>query len=188
MKHKNFHRKASATLLAMLTTLSLLTASACSNSESEADTPLGVETQITVGEATMTFCDGISVSDLADETAYAAVTAWLEGCSASDRDEYFDAYTLRHESVSAGHITYTYLVYYPHSGHTVKTTPELTENGSGYVLTLRYTEGRGIKDDSLCRLTVTLPAGTAPRLRLLSDGEPLGVLSTVSETAIPELP
>ena len=106
----------------------------------------------------------------------------------ADRDEQFDAYTLRHESAADGHTTFTYLIYYPHGGPAVAASPELLESKSGYILNLTYTpaEGTAAKTGySICYLSVTLPTSNAPRLRLLVDEDPLGVLSTVTQNEIP---
>ncbi len=141
------------------------------------------ETYVAWENAVITFQDGIV------HTAYssnAPVDTWLKRCATPDRDDYFDAYTLRHEATDGnGNTTYTYLIYYPHEGKAMKATPELLDGGNGYVINLSYTTGTGIEGYSLCYLSVTLPTNQAPRLRLLVGKEVLGVLSTVTEDKIP---
>ncbi len=129
----------------------------------------------------MVFLDGMM------DSAYGADSSegsWLAGCSASDRDDQFDAYTLRCETAENGNITFTYLIYYPHGGDSLTATPELLEVESGYVINLSYGAGTGIKGYSLCYLSVTLPTDDSPRVRLLVNGDSLGVLSTVTESTI----
>ena len=172
------------TLLAALTATLLLTASACGDREPsyEDRETFAKETYAAVGDTAVTFRDGI------ERTAYPAETPsgeWLSGCSDSDRDDQFDAYTLRHESAADGNTTFTYLIYYPHGGTALRAVPELLEGKSGYVLNVSYTAGGGLDGYSLCRLSVTLPTDQAPRLRLLVDDGPLGVLSTVTTDEIP---
>lgn len=131
----------------------------------------------------------IILQDCLADTAYPAGTPvgdWLVGCSASDRDDQFDAYVLRHEMTSDGHTTFTYLVYYPHGSVPLTVTPELLEGEKGYVLNVRYTPGQGQAGYSLCHLSVTLPTEEPPRLRLLTDDDTLGVMTTVTQDKIPQ--
>jgi hypothetical protein len=109
---------------------------------------------------------------------------WLKLCGSNDRDEQFDVYTLRHESVSGDKTTFTYMIYYPHGGKSLTPTPEVLEGGSGFVVNLTYEAGGSTEGYSLCTLTVTLPTDKAPRLRLLYDGEVLGQMATVSDKEI----
>ena len=104
--------------------------------------------------------------------------------AATDRDEQFDAYTLRHESVSGGKTTFTYLIYYPHGEAGMTPTPEVLEGESGYVVNLTYKAGGSTEGYSLSTLTVTVPTDKAPRLRLIYDGEVLGQMATVSDEEI----
>ena len=135
------------------------------------------ETYATVDGADMTFHDGLA------KTAYASdmqVGAWLAGCASPDRDDRFDAYILRRESASEGNTTFTYLIYYPHGATALAATPELLERDGGYTINLRYKPGTGTEGYTLSYLSVTLPTDEAPRLRLLVNEEPLGVMSTVA--------
>ena len=178
MKQKNWM------IFPLLSLALLLSVTACSENEPAYDDreTFGKETYIAMGDTVITFQDSII------KTAYPAETPvgdWLAGCSSPDRDDQFDAYVLRHELSADGHTTFTYLVYYPHGGTAVTATPELLEGESGYVLNLTYTDGSGIDNYSLCYLSVTLSTDEAPRLRLLVDGEALGVMSTVTRDKIP---
>ncbi len=111
---------------------------------------------------------------------------WLAACSAPDRDDQFEAYVLRHEAQNGESTTFTYLIYYRHGASGLSATPSVFqgENG-GRRVDLTYAEGDGTADYALCRLSVTLPAGEAPRLRLLIADDTVGYLSTVSQTEIP---
>lgn len=177
------HRK-KLSLLAALTAALLLTATACGEREPsyEDRETFAKETYEAVDGSTVTCLDALTTSAYAAETP---VGQWLAGCSAPDRDNQFDAYTLRHESAEGGNTTYTYLIYYPHGGTSLRATPELLEGKNGYVLNVRYTAGEARDGYSLCRLSVTLPTDQAPRLRLLVEDDPLGVLSTVTTDEIP---
>lgn len=139
------------------------------------------QTYVTPENTDMIFLDGIMDSAYGEDSPEGM---WLAGCSSSDRDDFFDAYMLRSETKEKGNTTYTYLIYYPHGGDAVTATPELLEGESEYVINLRYEKGTGIKGYSLCYLSVTLPTDNPPHVRLLVDGESLGVLSTVTESAI----
>ena len=140
------------------------------------------ETYVALDDTVITFRDGL-LKDM--YPAQTPVGDWLAGCQAPDRDEQLDAYVLRHEWTSDGHTTFTYLIYYPHGGRAMVVTPSLMEGKSGYVLNLTYTAHEGVRDYSLCYLSVSLPTDQAPRLRLLVDDNPLGVLSTVTQDKIP---
>lgn len=136
----------------------------------------------TVPENTnMVFVDRIVSSAYGEESAEGT---WLAGCSSSDRDDFFDAYTLRCETTENENTTFTYLIYYPHGGDAVTVTPELLVGESEYVINLHYEKGDGIKGYSLCYLSITLPTSVAPRVRLLVDEDVLGVMSTVTESHI----
>ena len=139
------------------------------------------ETFIVPENTEMVFLDGMM------DSAYSADSpegAWLVGCSGSDRDDQFDAYTLRCETTENGNTTFTYLIYYPHGGNALAVCPELLEGESGYVINLSYGTGEGTKGYSLCYLSVPLPTDNPPRVRLLVGDDSLGVLSTVTERAI----
>ncbi len=171
-------------VLSLLSLALLLSTIACTEKEPsyEDRETFAKETYVASGDTVITFQDCIL------DTAYSAETPtgiWLAGCSSSDRDDQFDAYVLRHELTADGHTTFTYLVYYPHGGAALTATPELLEGENGYVLHLTYTAGTGINGYSLCYLSVTLPTEEAPRLRLLTDGDALGVISTVTRDKIP---
>ncbi len=181
-------------VLPTLLTAALLLCSAVSCTESQpsdgelpADRETFAKETYTAVEGTeITFRDGLTTADYPADTP---AGEWLTGCSASDRDEQFDAYTLRHESSADGHTTFTYLIYYPHGGSAVAASPELLESKSGYILNLTYTPAEGTAARagySISYLSVTLPTSNAPRLRLLVDGDALGVLATVTQDAIPD--
>ena len=139
------------------------------------------ETYIEVADATVSFRADLNT---ADYPAGTVAGDWLALCAAPDRNDQFDAYTLRHESVSGDKTTFTYLIYYPHGGRSLAPTPEVLEGGSGFVVNLTYEAGGSTEGYSLCALTVTLPTDKAPRLRLLYDGEVLGQMATVSDKEI----
>lgn len=140
------------------------------------------ESYETVTDGAVTHRGGLSITDY---TADSAVGAWLTKCSASDRDEQFDAYTLRRETSAGEETTFTYAVYYPHGGAGMTATAELLAGESGgYILNITYTAGGSDKDYCLDYLSVTLPTDKAPRVRLLYDGEVLGQMSTVTEEEI----
>lgn len=166
-----------------LTLILALLLSACGGGEpdgSDRET-FPKETYIEAADASVTFRGGLNTVD------YPAGTVagdWLSLCAASDRDEQFDAYTLRHESTSSGKTVFTYLIYYPHGGAGLTATPEVLEGESGYVINLTYKSGGSTDGYTLCALTVTLPTDQAPRLRLLYEDEVLGQMATVSEDEI----
>lgn len=139
------------------------------------------ESYETVTNAGLTHRGGLNATDYAPESA---VGEWLTACAASDRDEQFDAYTLRREITDGENTTFTYMIYYPHGGEGLTVTPELLEGESGgYVLNLTYTAG-GSGEYCLDYLSVTLPTDKAPRVRLLCEGETLGQLATVTDREI----
>ncbi len=161
----------------------LLTLPACNGQEPsyEDRETFEQQTYVVPENTDMTFLDCIM------DSAYGADSpegAWLAGCSSSDRDDFFDAYTLRCETAENGNTIFTYLIYYPHGGDAVTVTPELLEGENEYVINLHYAKGAGINGYSLCYLSVTLPTDNPPHVRLLVDDEVLGVLSTVTESAI----
>jgi hypothetical protein len=139
------------------------------------------ETYIEAADATLSFRADLNTADYPVGTV---AGDWLKLCGSNDRDEQFDVYTLRHESVSGDKTTFTYMIYYPHGGKSLTPTPEVLEGGSGFVVNLTYKEGGSAEGYSLCALTVTLPTDKAPRLRLLYDGEVLGQMATVSDEEI----
>lgn len=140
------------------------------------------ESYETVTDSDVTHRGGLNSADYpADST----VGEWLTTCSASDRDEQFDAYTLRHESAEGGMTTFTYLAYYPHGSAGMTATTELLVGESGgYILNITYTAGGSDKDYCLDYLSVTLPTDKAPRVRLLYGDEVLGQLATVTDGEI----
>ena len=139
------------------------------------------ETYIEAADATVSFRADLNTADYPEGTV---AGDWLALCAAPDRNDQFDAYTLRHEIASGGKTTFTYLIYYPHGGKSLTPTPEVLEGGSGFVVNLTYEVGGSAEGYSLCALTVTLPTDKAPRLRLLYDGEVLGQMATVSDEEI----
>lgn len=188
---KKFHifRRLPALLMTgLLSAVLLLTAPACGEDEptyADRET-FAQETYTAVSGGKMSLRDGLAVADYPSDTY---VAEWLAGCSAPDRDEQFDAYTLRHSAPTAdGNTTFTYIIYYPHGGAPLSVSPELLEGESGYVLNLTYGAGQGTDGYSLCALTVTLPTEKAPRLRLLTEKDILGVMSTVTDTPISAAP
>ena len=75
----------------------LLSATACADGEPayEDRETFRQETYVALEDTVIAFQDGII------RTAYSAETSideWLKGCSAPDRNDQFDAYTLRHEA------------------------------------------------------------------------------------------
>jgi hypothetical protein len=168
-------------LVSLLICALLLTACGAREPDGSDRETLPKESYVTVTDEGVTHRGGL---DKADFSADSAAGEWLTQCSASDRDEQFDAYTLRHESASGDKTTFTYLVYYPHGGKSLTPTPEVLEGESGYVVNLTFKAGGSTEGYSLCALTVTLPTDRAPRLRLLYDGEVLGQMATVSAEEI----
>ena len=168
---------------ALLLCLCTLALAACSDEPSYADREtFEVETFVAVENSVVTFADRV------DPAAYPVgepTGDWIAGCSDADRNDQFDAYTLRHESKADGNTTFTYLVYYPHGEAAYTVTPALLESDGGYVLELTYTLRDTKAEPSLCYLSVTLPTEKAPRVRLLLDQDVLGVMSTVTAEAIP---
>ena len=131
----------------------------------------GTEVVFADGLATAAFPVGEPVGD------------WLSGCSRPDRNDHFQAYTLRREIAEGENTTFTYLIYYPHGGDPLSVTPELTESGDSYLMNIRYDSGKGEQGYSLCRLEVSLPTQNAPRLRFRVGEEILDVLVTVTDMA-----
>ena len=169
--------------LMILTVALLLLLSSCGNGEpdpSDRET-FPEETYIEAADATVSFRADLNTADYPVGTV---AGDWLKLCGSNDRDEQFDVYTLRHESVSGDKTTFTYMIYYPHGGKSLTPTPEVLEGGSGFVVNLTYEAGGSTEGYSLCPLTVTLPTDKAPRLRLLYDGEVLGQMATVSDEEI----
>ena len=139
------------------------------------------ESYETVTDAGLTHRGGLSALDY---DASSPVGEWLTACASSDRDEQFDAYTLRREITDGENTTFTYMIYYPHGGEGLTVTPELLEGESGgYVLNLTYTAG-GSGEYCLDYLSVTLPTDKAPRVRLICGDEVLGQMATVTEEEI----
>ena len=170
------------TLIAALLALTALL-SACGDKEPDPNDreTFPEETYIEAADATVSFRADLNT---ADYPAGTVAGDWLALCAAPDRNDQFDAYTLRHESVSGDKTAFTYLIYYPHGGMSLTPTPEVLEGESGYVVNLTYKAGGSTEGYSLCVLTVTLPTDKAPRLRLLYEGEVLGQMATVSDEEI----
>lgn len=119
----------------------------------------------------------------ADLPAGSAESAWLLGCSGDDRNDYFDAYVLYHESTVGENTTHTYLIYYPHEDMTLGAEAALLQDGDGHVIRILYTDG-DMNGASLSYLSVTLPAGSEPELSLIHEGDELGILTTRTQTPI----
>ena len=118
-------------------------------------------------------------------TSDSAVGEWLTACASSDRDEQFDAYTLRTETSAGENTTFTYMIYYPHGTSGMTAEVELLEGESGgYILNVTYTSGGSDRDYCLDLVTVTLPTDKAPRVRLICGDEVLGQLATVTDREI----
>ena len=140
------------------------------------------ESYETVTDAGLTHRGGLSALDY---DASSPVGEWLTTCASSDRDEQFDAYTLRREITDGENTTFTYMIYYPHGGEGLTVTPELLEGESGgYILNVTYTAGGSDRDYCLDLVTVTLPTDKAPRVRLICGDEVLGQLATVTDREI----
>ena len=171
-------------LLSALLAGGILLLSACGEKESTGDDreTFAEESYAVVGDATVAFCDGLDKGAFSSDPT---VGDWIANCSASDRDEHFAVYTLRHEAKRGDATTFTYLVYYPHGGASVTADYEVLEGESGYVVNIRYTPGGSSNGYALSYLSVTLLTEKAPRLRILKDSEVLGQLASVSEEEIP---
>jgi hypothetical protein len=174
-------KKITAFMMAAAVVVSLSAVVSCGRSDKgkgEADT-YGESHYQTASGAEVVLQDGISRSDYPIDTY---VGEWLAGCAAEDRDDHFEAYTLRHKQPAEnGNTTFTYFIYYPHGGEAVSASAELLEGNGEYVIRVGYEAGPGVAEYSLCRVSVTIPSEEAPRLRLLAGEEPLGVLSTVAD-------
>lgn len=171
-------------MIGSLAILLLLSLSACGNREPsyEDRETFPPETFVAAGNIVVTFQDALAMEQY---PAQSAVGEWLAGCSDPDRNDQFDAYTLRHESPDGkGNTVYTYFIYYPHGDKPRTATSELLESENGYVINITYDTGAGVAGYSLCRLTVALPTDQAPRVRLLFEEDTLGVLTTVTDRDI----
>jgi hypothetical protein len=176
-------KKIIAVLSAATLVMSLSAAVSCGRTDEgkgEADT-YGESYYQTASGAEVVLQDGITRSDYPIDTY---VGEWLAGCAAEDRDDHFEAYTLRHrQTAENGNTTFTYFIYYPHGGEAVSASAELLEGNGEYVIRVNYEAGPGVAEYSLCRVSVTIPSDESPRLRLLVGEETLGVLSTVAADA-----
>ena len=163
---------------------SLLILSACGEKEPTGDDreTFAEESYAVVGDATVAFRDGLDTDAFSSDPA---TSEWLASCRGSDRDEYFEVYTLRHEARQGDTTTFSYLIYYPHGGASVTAAYEVLEGESGYVINLRYAPGGSSDEYDLTYLSVTLPTDKAPRLRILKDSGVLGQFASVSEERIP---
>ncbi len=114
---------------------------------------------------------------------------WLASCEGDDRDDQFDAYMLCHTAVSGEETVYTYLIYYRHGTDGYTATPSVLAGDDGSRrIDLTYSPAAGQEDYALSYLTVTLPTGKEPRVRLLLDGDTVGHIVTVTESPIPAPP
>lgn len=134
-----------------------------------------------VTDATLIHRGGLRMTDYSGDST---VGEWLKKCAASDRDEQFDVYTLRHEATTGEMTTFTYAIYYPHGGESMIASVELLEGENGYILNVTYTLGASSGEYCLDYLSVTLPTDKTPRLRMLYDGDVLGHLATVTDKEI----
>ena len=178
-------KKITAVLSAAALVMSLSAAVSCekSNDSGREEDTYGESYYQTASGAEVEFRDGISRSDYPIDTH---VGEWLAGCAAEDRDDHFEAYTLRHhQPAENGNTTFTYFIYYPHGGESVSASAELLEGNGEYVIQVHYEAGPGVAEYSLCRVSVTIPTDEAPRLRLLMGEETLGVLSTIAADETP---
>ncbi len=111
---------------------------------------------------------------------------WLSSCDDAGRDDQFRTYILCHTTVAGEETTYTYLIYFKHGGSGYTATPTLYEGeDGGRRIDLTYTSASGREDYALSRLTVTLPSGEDPYVRLFSDGESMSSILTVTDSPIP---
>lgn len=161
-------------------TISALCLAACQGEPDGSDREtLPKESYATVLGTDLSHSGGLSRDTYTPDSA---VGEWLTACAASDRDEQFDAYTLRREITDGENTTFTYAIYYPHGTSGMTAEVELLEGESGgYILNVTYKAGGSAQDYSLDLVTVTLPTDKAPRLRLLYDGETLGQMATVTD-------
>ncbi len=170
-------------LIVAVFSVGALLLSSCAREPSYEDRETFAPEVLTPMEGTeVVFADGLVAADFpVGEPA----GDWLSGCSRPDRDEQFQAYTLRREIAEGENTTFTYLIYYPHGDGAMEAKPVLSKSDSGYVIDLTYEAGQGVDGYSLCYLSVTLPTDKTPRLRLRREKEILGVMSTVTQTDIP---
>ena len=168
-------------IIAVLSVGALLL-SACAREPSYEDRETFAPEVLTPVEGTeLIFADGLVTANF---PMGEALGDWLNGCSRPDRNDHFQAYTLRREINEGENTTFTYLIYYPHGGESMKVKPVLSQTDSGYVIDLTYEKGQGVEGYSLCYLSVTLPTDKTPRLRLRYGEEILGVMSTVTQADI----
>ena len=168
-------------IIAVLSVGALLLSS-CAREPSYEDRETFAPEVLTPVEGTeLIFADGLVTAHFPTEEA---MGDWLSGCSRPDRNDHFQAYTLRREITEGENTTFTYLIYYPHGGESMKVKPVLSQTDSGYVIDLTYEKGQGVEGYSLCYLSVTLPTDKTPRLRLRQGEEILGVMSTVTQADI----
>ena len=170
-------------LLVLLSFSLLFSLCACKqDSSSEERETFPQETYIPMADGGLVLHDGLTIQEAsADDN----VLEWLNSCSATDRNDYFGGYVLRHDATDGENSVFTYLVYFPHGGEALTVTPELFMGISGYVLNLNYTPGDGVTGYSLCHLTVTVPMDMAPRIRVIVENQMPGVLISVSKKPIP---
>ena len=170
-------------LVVALLSVGTLLLSSCTREPSYEDRETFAPEVLTPVEGTeVIFVDGLVTADF---PVGGPAGDWLNGCNRPDRDEHFQAYTLRREITDGENTTFTYLIYYPHGGEAMKAKPVLSETDSGFVIDLTYEAGQGVEGYSLCYLSVTLPTDKTPRLRLCREKEILGVMSTVTQADIP---
>ncbi len=129
-------------------------------------------------------------TDQLDRNTYpvgSLVGDWLASCDASDRDS-LGAYILAHTAMAGETTTYTYMIYYRHESGGLSATPSVHTGDSGSRrLDVTYALGSGRDDYALTYVSVTLPAGEEPRVRLLDEtGDAIGALMTATDTAIPQ--
>lgn len=171
----------------LLSAAMLLSAASCAGDGSEAPSP-----PETFEKETFTQAEGgsVTVTDGLDRDVFPAdspVGAWLAGCSAPDRNDHFDAYVLRYENREGEHTTSTYFIYYPHGGEPLAVNATLVKGQDRYQVNASFEKGEGKEGYSLCRLDVSITEWLTlgSRLSVLAGDEPLGVLTTVTETPLP---
>ena len=164
-------------------TISALCLAACQGEPDGSDREtLPKESYATVLGTDLSHSGGLSRDTYTPDSA---VGEWLTACASSDRDEQFDAYTLRREITDGENTTFTYAIYYPHGTSGMTAEVELLEGESGgYILNVTYTSGGSDRDYCLDLVTVTLPTDKAPRVRLICGDEVLGQLATVTDREI----
>lgn len=140
------------------------------------------ETFITQGDASVAYTTRLKPADIANTPA----ADWLAACSGEDRNEQFDAYALRHRATTGESTTFTYLVYYRNADSQPTAAPVVEQGESEWRVNLTFSTAQNPDGYSLVYLAVTIPTAEAPYLRLVHDGESVGLLVTESGEPIPQ--